>query len=168
MSEISEALSQLLNEMAEKLKANVPKVSNETAESIEVVIKDIDTGVSGSILAAKHIFALEDGRAPTRIGAKSNGKTLRESLLEWIESKSFTFPLKPKTTFGKAIKNAESLSWAMAISIHREGTLLYQNGGHSGVISNVINESRIETFLDVFNTKTARILLNDVLTKIKR
>lgn len=160
MSEVSQVLEQLLNQLAQELKANIPNASGETANSIEVRITETTDRVRGDLLGAKYIMALEDGRGPTGSGGgKSEGKTLREKILEWIKAKNIT----PVNTARKM--NQEQLSWAIAIKIHNEGTKLFRDGGHSGVISNVINDQRIETFIEVFQSRAARILLQNILKR---
>lgn len=169
MSEISDILKQFLEELADEIKAKIPHVTGKTADGIEVRITDNKTGdifssIKGELLAPHYIMTLEHGRGKTK---KSGGgsQSLRESILEWIRAKGFQFPL-PATSFTREIKSAEALSWAIAIKIHREGNKLFREGGKSGVLSTVITENRIDAFVQTFNSKVARILLNGVVKYI--
>ncbi len=162
MSELSEALTQLLNQLVAELKANIPNATGETSASLEVQVQDknnnLFTGVSGKILADKHFFVLETGRRPGKMPPI-------ESIKKWVEAKGFSFPIV--TSAGNKIKTAEGLSWAIAIKISKEGSKLFRQGGHSGVISNVLTDSRLDNFAQVFNSELSRVILNNVLTKFQ-
>lgn len=164
MSELSNILNQLLEELAREIKAKTPRVTGKTAEAIEVKVtnpgNDLFVRVKGELLGPAYMQTLEDGRGPTRKGTRS-GKSMRESILEWIEAKGFSFPM------GK-IKNAQQLSWAIAIKIHKEGNKLYRNGGKSGVLSTPLSDSRIENFIEVFNSKASRIMLEQVVKTVMK
>lgn len=163
MSELSETLKQLLTQLADEIKAGIPNATGKTAASIEVNIEDKNIAgfplVSGEIKANRYFTVLETGRRPGKMPPI-------DSIKEWVQAKGFNFPMT--TSLGNTIRNAEGLSWAIAIKISKEGTSLFRKGGHSGVISNVLNEQRLDTFFEVFNSKLSRVILNNVLTKLKK
>lgn len=165
MSELTEILEQYLKEKVDELKRNVPKASGKTSDAIRYEIKQIGdepfNRIEGTIYAPKYIFALEHGRKPTSSGSNTTGKTLRESILDWIRYKGFTFPMISNT--GNTIKNDVQLSWAIAIKIHKEGTELYRRGGKSGVITNVFTNEDNRAFISAFNQKATRIFFNELL-----
>ena len=161
MSEISDILKLFLDELAKDLKKNIPVSSGKTAESVEVKVRQTGgafSNVSGVILAAPYIQVLEDGRKPGKMPPVA-------SIKKWVETQSFKFPLQPKTTFGSVIKNADGLSWAIAIKISQEGSKLFRDGGKSGVISNVITDNRIDAFTKAFTEKSSRIILDNILKR---
>lgn len=102
----------------------------------------------------KYVRVLETGRGPTKGGGDGTGKTLRESILEWIETKPVpTTDISPK-----------SLAFLIARKIHKEGTLLYRQGGNSGILSEYTNDEYIR------NTLTPRLrdaLISEVKTFLK-
>lgn len=167
MSELTEILKQFLDEIANDIRNNIPSKSGESAKSIETNVKENPNGsVSGEITGSKYIWTLEDGRGPTKNG-NSGGKTLRESILDWIKQSNFQFPMPPKYSWSKPIKNAEQLSWAIAITIHREGNKLFRSGGKSGVITNALTEQRLDAFEKVFAGKAGKIMLGELSKRIK-
>lgn len=163
MNEISETLKQLLDELVKELKANIPNATGKTSQSLEVKVEDkVISGfgiTSGKILANKYFGVLESGRRPGKMPPI-------QAIKEWVEAKSFNFPFT--TSAGNTIRNADSMSWAIAIKISNEGTKLFRQGGHSGVISNVLSDQRLDTFSKAFFSKTSRVILNNILTRIKK
>lgn len=125
MSQIQDLLLQLGNETAEKIKANIPKATGKTAAAIRVE----SDAVSVSIFGPDYVYALEYGRGPTKSTTKSN-PTLLEQIKEWAMAKSI---------ISDDSKASLSIVYAITKSIHKRGTLLYQSGQPSGVISSVIN-----------------------------
>lgn len=156
MTETAQVLFQLLTQMASEIKANIPGISGKTRESIEVRIEEDANTLKGGIWGSIAVPALETGRKPTSSGATKGTPTLQQAILGWIQSKS----IQPSKG------TQEGLSWAIAIKIHREGNLLFRQGGHSGVLSNVINEQRLNNFVEVFNSKASRVLLTNILKTI--
>jgi hypothetical protein len=80
------------------------------------------------VYGAGHIFTVETGRKP---GAFPNISAIRQ----WIDDK----PIIPRDNISK-----NSLAFLIARSIARKGTLVHQLGGKSGVLSNVVNQDRID------------------------
>ena len=162
MSEVSETLKQLLTQLANELRAKIPNATGKTAASITVDVQEKgDRGfefTSGKITAAKHYPVLETGRRPGKMPPV-------ESIKEWVEAKGFSFPMVTST--GKKIKNSTGLSWAIAIKISKEGSALFKAGGHSGVISDVLTDQRLDNFVEVFSSSLSRVLLSNLLTNLK-
>jgi hypothetical protein len=84
----------------------------------------------------KYIRVLETGRGPTSATATKGNPTLRENILEWVETK-----VRPTDI------SAKSLAYLIARKIHKEGTLLYRQGGNSGILSEFTNEEWIRKTL---------------------
>lgn len=72
------------------------------------------------------ITVLEDGRAPGR-------KPPREAIADYVDKKPIEGGI-----------NKDSLAYLIQRSIGEKGTLLYRDGGHSGIISDYINEDYIQ------------------------
>lgn len=175
MSETSDILEQLLNQLRDEIVANIPTASGETARNIEVRVtnpgKDEFTRVKGELIGPKYIQALEDGRGPSK--RKGGGtQTLQQAILKWLQIKGIQPQVNAVVKRRKTLKATVQqnpqigLSWAIATKIHREGNKLFREGGKSGVLSNVINDQRIDNFIEVFNAKATRVLLAGVTKTI--
>lgn len=103
-----------------------------------------------------HIFMLEFGRGPSK-GA-GQGESLKDRIRHWIDDKG----IKPDGI------SKDSLAFLIARKIHREGTLLYQTKQQSGILSNVINEQRInqlaQELLEPFSANVVSTLIADLKT----
>lgn len=83
----------------------------------------------------KYFTVLETGRKPTTGGGGGGGgETLRDQIEQWIIDKPVI--LRDITR--------ESLAYLIARKIHREGSLLYRQGGKSGIISDFVNDKYIK------------------------
>ncbi len=82
-------------------------------------------------------------------------KSLQDIIREWIDAKAIT----PQGI----TKN--SLAFLIARKIHNEGTLLFQRGGKSGVISLSITQDRIDAFIDTFAKKYTSQVKSEALTE---
>lgn len=143
---------EILKQFGEKIVPELKAVSKGFADSIYAEYTD----TSMTIYASPFIRVLIDGRAPTSSGAKAGNPTLRERLLSWINRHSIQAKPSPN---GK-IPTPEQLSFLMARSIHKKGTILYQRGGGNNIFDTIITPSRIDNLLNLFSEK--------YLTEIKR
>lgn len=121
--------------------------SGKTAESLYYVIE----GFQGILCGADHIFAVEFGRKPTSGGGA--GISLKDRIRIWIDDKGIV----PK---GKISK--DSLAFVFARNIHEKGTIRYQIGQPSGVLSEVINVQRIEDL----TKELLPVLIQTVVSKL--
>lgn len=85
-------------------------------------------------------------------GSPPGTKPSLSKLIEWINAKGIV----PKNT------SVSSLAFLIARSIEKKGTILFQEGGQSGVVSNVITPERISALRSTFATK----YLNEVKSQI--
>jgi len=110
-----------------------------------------------TIYSSKKFFTVvETGRGPTKPGAAAGSPTVRENIEGWIKAKGIT----PN---GISIK---SLAYLISRKIHEEGSLLYRQGGKSGVISNVINDKAIkEKLTDVLTDTFRDYVINEFVRK---
>ncbi|WP_187774826.1 hypothetical protein [Pedobacter sp. BS3] len=145
-----EILVDFLRKIELEIKANMiannQVATRKTIDSFEVITPN---DVSAELWAAKWVMALEDGRKPTSHTGpfQSAGKTLVESIKEWIAAKKLD--LNP---------------YAVARKIHAEGTKLYRQGGKSGVISTVITEQRLSNLVEIFADQYLSSLESNLLT----
>ena len=96
----------------------------------------------------KYFTVLETGRKP--------GKRPPISVVEqWIKDKPIASDINPK-----------SLAFLIARKIGEKGSLLYRQGGKSGVISDFINNQRIkEDLIDLLDEKFREAVINEFINK---
>ena len=143
---------EILKQFGEKIVPELKAVSKGFADSIEAEYTD----TSLTITASPFIRVLIDGRGPTRSGAKSGAVTLRQRIFLWIEKNG----IQARAMANGKTPTSEQLSFMMARSIHRKGTLLYQRGGGNNIFDTIITPSRIENLLNLFGER--------YLTEVKR
>jgi hypothetical protein len=97
------------------------------------------------IVGSPFLSVLVDGRRPTSPNAKTGSPTLQESILAWIQAKGIT--AKPNES-GK-IPTQTSLSYAIAKSIHKRGTMLYwKYGGGNNIFDRILTDDRVNNLLN--------------------
>jgi hypothetical protein len=167
MQEHSEALDQLMKGMAEEIKGRIPSVTGKTAAAVEVETKVTQVGlyenVKSELRVPISLLVQETGRGPTK--TKTAGSpTLQEIILQWIQSRGIV-PNEAKMT-------QEQLSFAMATKIHNEGNKFFRDSptGYkkSGIISDSVNEQRLDTTFDVFMDKVRDQLKVKLISALKR
>ena len=148
---------EILQQFVDKLVPEIQAVTKRFAPSIEAKVTDTTATIYGS----KYISTLIDGRAPTSSNAKKGSPTLQQILFEWAKEKG----INPKPDVNGKIPTVEQMSWAMSISMHKKGDLLYQRGGGNNIFEDIITQQRIDNLLNLFEKKA----LNQVesLVKIK-
>jgi len=121
-------------------------VTGQSAESLGYRIVGTELTIFSSL---KFFTVLETGRKP--------GKRPPISVIEqWIKD-------KPITPDGISTK---SLAFLIARKIGEEGSLLYRQGGKSGVISNSINDQVIkEKLTDVLTDNFRDYVINEFVRK---
>jgi hypothetical protein len=136
----------------EGIRSRIPNVTGRMSESLGYRIDEDGLTIFSS---EKYFTVLETGRKPTSAGASKGNPTLRESILEWIKNKPIASDINPK-----------SLAFLIARKIHEEGSLLYRQGGKSGVISDFINNERIkEDLINNLNEKFRDAVINEFINK---
>jgi len=102
-----------------------------------------------------YITVLEDGRKPGK-GVSREGQL---KLQKWILEK----PLQVKeNSNAQGIPNAKSLAFLISRKLKEEGSLIYQKGGHSGILSeylnaDYVNENFTKKFMDAMVTEISEI-----------
>ena len=108
--------------------------SGKTLASLEIA----ETPTGYQLLADNGIYFMEHGRGPTHPGATAGNPNLVEIIQDWLDAKGLD--INP---------------YAVAKTIHINGTRLYRAGGNSGVLSVPLNLDRLD---DVFNQISADYL----------
>ena len=128
------------------IQSRIPNVTGASAQSLGYRIEGTTLTIFSS---QKYFTVLETGRKP--------GKRPPISVIEqWIRD-------KPLALDGIS---AKSLAFLIARKIGEEGSLLYRQGGKSGVISKSINDQVIkEKLTDVLTDKFRDFVINEFLRK---
>lgn len=126
----------ILKQFGEDLLTDVKAVSKGFAPTVELNVSD----KSFEIKASPYIGVLIHGRKPTK-SRTAGTPTLREVIYDWVKRHNITPNEKNMTQ--------EALSYAIANSIHKYGTKLYQQGGGANIFDQVLNEGRIKAFTNV-------------------
>lgn len=153
MSIQQELLQKYGDALSEGLKKSIPKATGKTASKIFAQAEETAVDVNGP----EHIFALEYGRGPTKSSSKSD-PTLFEAIKEWALAKSI---------INDESKESLSIVGAITRKIHNEGTLLYREGGNSGVITNVINQVSMQSLLTELSILKLEEYSSEVIRELK-
>lgn len=146
----------IANFLERKKQEIISRINQATGKTARRIFWSADQ--TGGILYGPHyIQALEDGRGPTR-NRTPNRPTLREAIEEWLEYRSIT-PRPGQTK--------KDLAYAIAASIHRRGTLLFQRGGKSGVLSEPITERSFDELLERLAVINSITVSTEVVNKFK-
>jgi hypothetical protein len=96
----------------------------------------------------KYFTVLETGRKPGKMPPIS-------AIEEWVRNKPIASDINPR-----------SLAFLIARKIGEEGSLLYRQGGKSGVISDFINDQKIkEDLVDLLDDKFREAIINEFIKK---
>lgn len=111
MSVQQQLLEKIGDDLVKQFKESIEPVraSGRTADSIHAVATDS----SVEVLADRHIWALEDGRSPTRNGAKSSNPTLFERIKEWAQIRGIVTNVSDPKELG--------IVYAITKKIHKKG-----------------------------------------------
>lgn len=146
---------ELLESFGQQLLIESIAVSKGFSSSLELVVDEKSVTIYGS----KYIPVLWKGRGPTRIGAKKGNPTVQEMLLSWIKKHN----IQPK----EASMTQLALSHAMAQSIHKYGTKLYQQGGKQNVFDTILTKDRINSFSTLVVDEFGRGLGDNLIGELK-
>jgi hypothetical protein len=128
------------------IKSRIPNVTGKSAESLGYLVEGNTLTIFSRL---KYFTVLETGRKP--------GKRPPINVIEqWIKN-------KPLNLDGISSK---SLAFLIARKIGEEGSLLYRQGGNSGVISKSINDQIIkEKLTDVLTDNFRDYVINEFVRK---
>ena len=131
------------------------KASGETISRLRTV----STSLGGILFGPQHIFALDRGRGPTR-GGGGVGQTLQQRIFDWLAFGKYGLTFSDN-------KQRTSLSWAIATKIHKKGTNLFQRGGGSGLLADIVTSQRLDALTGSFADNKATQFKTEVLNNFK-
>ena len=139
----------ILKNFAEEVIAGIKKrIPNVTGASAASLAYRIDAQGLTIYSTQKYFTVLETGRKP--------GKRPPIDVIEaWVRAKPIASDISPR-----------SLAFLIARKIGEEGSLLYRQGGKSGVISEEINDKVVkEKLIDVLSESFRDYIINEFVRK---
>lgn len=152
IAQVLQILTNTGQSLTEQIRNNTPKVTGKTAQSLGYEVRATRDEATLTITAKPFFRVVETGRGPTRTNYEKGEKTLVEAIKEWLSAQ------------GKE----QGLAYAIAKSIHKKGTKLYQQGGRKDVFSNVLTDRAIANMEKSVFDALADFYLNDFLENLKR
>jgi len=146
---LSPVVNAILSEFAERtiqgIRSRIPNVTGKMSDSLGYRVDENGLTIFSS---EKYFTVLETGRKPGKMPPIS-------AIEEWVRNKPVASELNPK-----------SLAFLIARKIGEEGSLLYRQGGKSGVISDFINDQKIkEDLIDLLDEKFREAVINEFIKK---
>lgn len=153
----------VVTDLRESFVKNKINASGRLSDSLEVSVTEFPGYTQMTVSALAYIFTTEEGRGPTE--KKGDGELYRR-ILQWINDKGIKFDdknlvKKPyKIQDGKRVyidkseaaeRYKKGIAFAITEKIHNDGTKRF--GKKSGVLSNVLNEKRINQITDAITNR---------------
>ena len=152
IAQVIQILTNQGQSFVEQIKANTPKVTGKTAQSVGYEVRATRDEITLTITAKPFFRVVETGRGPTRENYVKGEKSLVEAIKEWLS----------------ALGKEQGMAYAIAKSIHKKGTKLYQQGGRKDVFSNVLTDRAIAKMEKNAFDALADFYLDDVLQNLKK
>jgi hypothetical protein len=146
---LSGVVTAILTGFAERtiagIRSKIPNVTGKMSQSLGYKIDESGLTIFST---EKYFTILETGRGP--------GKRPPISAIEdWVKNKPIASDINPR-----------SLAFLIARKIGEEGSLLYRQGGKSGVISDFINETKIqEDLINLLTDEFRDYVINEFINK---
>lgn len=159
MSEISQfEVQRIVGDELEKLKLaiiNNMRQADAVATGKTIASLVVETNPMGGTLYGRKFFgALETGRRPSTATTASN-PPLYVRIMEWMQARNIQ---------GQTERETKSIAFAIAKSINKHGTQLYQSGGRNTIYSQEIPKTieRISSqFSSMLVSEFKSIKIND-------
>lgn len=148
IADLVKILTKEATSTVEAIRQQTPRATGKTAQSLRFEVKEDGSKFILRILAKPFFLVVETGRKPTPNYKPS--QTFVAAIREWMNAKGKT---------GSA--------YAIAQSIHKKGTKLWQAGGRQDVVSNVINPSLTERIAEQSLHEFAREYMATVIKTFK-
>ena len=133
------------NRTIEGIRSRIPNVTGKMSQSLGYRLDENGLTIFSS---EKYFTVLETGRKPGKMPPIS-------AIEEWVRNKPIASDINPR-----------SLAFLIARKIGEEGSLLYRQGGKSGVISDFINDQKIkEDLIDLLDEKFREAVINEFIKK---
>jgi hypothetical protein len=142
---VNAILSGFAERTIEGIRSRIPNVTGKMSDSLGYRVDENGLTIFSS---EKFFTVLETGRKPGKMPPIS-------AIEEWVRNKPVASELNPR-----------SLAFLIARKIGEEGSLLYRQGGKSGVISDFINDQKIkENLIDLLDEKFREAVINEFIKK---
>jgi hypothetical protein len=133
------------NRTIEGIRSRIPNVTGKMSQSLGYRLDENGLTIFSS---EKYFTVLETGRKPGKMPPIS-------AIEEWVRNKPIASDINPR-----------SLAFLIARKIGEEGSLLYRQGGKSGVISDFINDQKIkEDLVDLLDDNFREAIINEFIKK---
>lgn len=148
-AEILKILSQYGQSTADQIKQNLASTgtnaTGKTSQSLRFEVIDNGTKATLRVLGKPFFMVVETGRKATPDYTKPSYEFVR-SIRDWLQAR------------GKD----QGAAYAIAKNIHKTGTKLWQRGGRTDIVSNVVNQDLI----DQISTDTLQVFANEYLVSV--
>lgn len=146
---LSGVVTAILTGFAERTIAGIRfKIPNVTGKMSQSLGYKIDESGLTIFSTEKYFTVLETGRKPGKRPPISD-------IEDWVKNKPIASDINPR-----------SLAFLIARKIGEEGSLLYRQGGKSGVISDFINETKIqEDLINLLTEEFRDYVINEFINK---
>ena len=146
---LSGVVTAILTGFAERtiagIRSKIPNVTGKMSQSLGYKIDESGLTIFST---EKYFTVLETGRKPGKMPSIS-------AIEEWVKNKPIASDINPR-----------SLAFLIARKIGEEGSLLYRQGGNSGVISDFINETKIqEDLINLLTDEFRDYVINEFINK---
>ena len=146
---LSGVVTAILTGFAERtiagIRSKIPNVTGKMSQSLGYKIDESGLTIFST---EKYFTVLETGRKPGKMPPIS-------AIEEWVKNKPIASDINPR-----------SLAFLIARKIGEEGSLLYRQGGNSGVISDFINETKIqEDLINLLTDEFRDYVINEFINK---
>lgn len=138
-AEILSILNQYGSSTVDQIKQNLSSTgtsaTGKTAQSLRYEVTNEGTKATLKVIGKPYFMVVETGRKPTPQYTKPS-EDFVQSIKQWIQAKG----------------GDTSHAYAIAKSIHKDGTKLFRDGGRQDIVSNVINQNLTDKIsLDLLN-----------------
>lgn len=146
---LSGVVTDILTGFAERtiagIRSKIPNVTGKMSQSLGYKIDESGLTIFST---EKYFTVLETGRGPGKRPPISD-------IEDWVKNKPIASDINPR-----------SLAFLIARKIGEEGSLLYRQGGKSGVISDFINETKIqEDLINLLTDDFRDYVINEFINK---
>lgn len=134
---------QLINDIRANMGAAGMNVTNETSHSLKFTIRQEGTRFRFTLTGRPFFMTVQTGRKPTP--DKKPSREMIENITAWVEG-----------------RNIDVNPWAIAVSIQKKGTKLWQDGGRTDIV-----DPAVEDFLENVSQSILTAFGDEVIVKFK-
>jgi len=109
------------------LQSTGSNASGKTAASLKYTVTVSGDTTTLRVVGRPYFMTVETGRGPT-VNSTPGAKTLVQAIKEWMKA-----------------KGVKGSAFGIAKAIHEKGTKLYRKGGRKDIVSNVVNQTLVDS-----------------------